>query len=380
MKLKLGLVLAGTLAMVISGCEKPEQQQTVTESTPQAIPLPASAVQVTSRRKIQPQFRHPGVIEALQEALIRPQVSARLLATKFSAGDIVEEGDLLVELDASEYEAQLDAAKADVLSAQANEQQARTNWKRAEELMPKGYISALDYDKAKASIDVASAGVARAEAQLKKAQLDVDNTRIRAPFSGRISKPRHAVGSLVQPSGQPLFELVQLDPIYASASVDLSIYNTFALRVKELEAQGETLPEVELTLELAGGGAYPYSGRFENWSHHSDDSSGMIKGRALFPNPDGMLLPGQNVTLVGRAMQAFERTMVPQSAVIQDQQGRYVMILDENDTVQRRNIETGARDGADWSVRNGLDEGTRVIVQGGQSLRPGTKVSLKAGN
>lgn len=377
MKLTLGLLLAGTLAIAISGCDKTEQQQTATETAPQAIPLPASAVVVTSRRKIQPQFRHPGVIEALQEALIRPEISARLLATHFSAGDLVEKGDLLVELDASQYQAQLEGAKADLLSAKANEQQARTNWKRAEELMPKGYISALDYDKAKASIDVASAGVARAEAQLQKAQLDVDNTRISAPFSGRISKPRHAVGSLVQPSGQPLFELVQLDPIYASASVDLSIYNTFALRLKELEAQGETLPEVELTLELAGGGAYPHSGRFENWSHHSDDSSGMIKGRALFPNPDGMLLPGQNITLVGRAIQAFERTMVPQAAVMQDQQGRYVMILDEDDTVQRRNIETGARDGADWAVHSGLEEGTRVIAQGGQSLRPGTRISLK---
>ena len=363
--------------MALGGCEKPEQQQTVTEMAPQAIPLPASAVHVTDRRKIQPQFRHPGVIEALQEARIRPQVTARLVATHFSAGDLVEEGDLLVELDASEYEAQLDAARADLLSAKANEQQARTNWKRAEELMPKGYISALDYDKAKASIDVASASVARAEAQLTKAQLDVDNTRISAPFSGRISKPRQAVGSLVQPSGQPLFELIQLDPIYASASVDLSIYNTFALRLQELEAQGETIPEVELTLELAGGGTYPHSGRFENWSHQSDDSSGMIKGRALFPNPDGLLLPGQNITLVGRAMQAFERTMVPQAAVMQDQQGRYVMIVDANDTVQRQNIETGARDGADWAVRSGLEEGTRVIVQGGQSLRPGTRIALK---
>jgi RND family efflux transporter MFP subunit len=185
------------------------------------------------------------------------------------------------------------------------------------------------------------------------------------------------VGDYVTPAGQPLFELVQLDPIYATASVGLKNYNNYVILRSEMERQGVEIPEVELTLELVGGLEYPHIGKFENWSHSSSQSSGMITGRALFPNPDGMLLPGQNVTLVGKAMKKTERTMVPQAAVLQDQQGYYVMIVDEDSIVQRRNLQMGVRDGADWAVREGLEPGTRVIVAGAQALRAGTQVAVQ---
>ena len=102
----------------------------------------------------------------------------------------------------------------------------------------------------------------------------------------------------------------------------------------------------------------------------------MIEGRALMPNPEGLLLPGQNVTIVTRAAKEITRVMVPQKAVQQDQQGRYVLVVDDTDTVQRRDVEVGIREGEDWAVRQGLDDGARVITAGMQMLRPGTKVSV----
>jgi RND family efflux transporter MFP subunit len=172
---------------------------------------------------------------------------------------------------------------------------------------------------------------------------------------------------------------VQLDPIYVTAKVALVLYNDFVLLRSELKTKGIDIPELELFVQLAGNRSYPHSGIFENWAHSSDDTSGTIAGRALFPNPDGLLLPGQNVTLGGRAARAVTRIMIPQRAVMQDQQGRYVYTVDADDVVRRQNIEVGIRDGADWAVTSGLDEGSRVIVQGLQSLRPGTELVINNG-
>jgi RND family efflux transporter MFP subunit len=364
------------LALIMAGCGK--KDATPEAVGPVALPLAESSIAIATVRSIQPAFEHPGVIEAVQHANVKPEVAATISGIRFAAGDIVEKGQLLMELDPASYQARLDAAEAELQSAKANAEQAETNWQRAEGLKPKGYISALDFDKARATRDVAMANVAKAAAQLEQARLDMEHTQIKAPFSGRISKPRFAVGDYVTPAGPALFELVQLDPIYATASVGLENYNNYVILRTEMERKGMDLPEIELTLELVGGLQYPHTGKFENWSHSSSQSSGMITGRALFPNPDGLLLPGQNVTLVGKAMQKSERTMVPQAAVLQDQQGYYVMTLDDTDTVRRQNVQVGVRDGADWAVREGLEPGTRVIVAGAQTLRAGTKVAVQS--
>jgi RND family efflux transporter MFP subunit len=378
MNSRLARLLTLSVAIALAGCGKDPATETPAATGPAALPIPASSVSLVEKRMVRPSFSYPGVIEALQQALVRPEVSARLIATHFSAGDVVEKGALLVELDQSQFQADLDAAKADLQSAEANALQNLTNWERAEELKPQGYISDLDYDKAVAALSVAKAAVARARSRVVIAELDLEHTRIYAPFRGRISKPRHAVGNFVQPTGKPLFELVQLDPIYASASVDLGVYNAFVLRRDKWIREGREIPELELRLELAGAGTYPHVGTFENWSHQSDDTTGMIKGRALFPNPDGLLLPGQVISLLGQTIQSYERLMVPQMAVLQDQQGHYVMVLDDDDTVRRRNIEVGVRDGADWAVIEGLEPGSRVIREGAQMLRAGTQVALQA--
>lgn len=375
MGMKVRLLALPLLALILAACGK---QDAVPEATgPVALPLPESSIAIATVRSLQPGFEHPGVIEAVQEAKIQPEVAATIIAIHFAAGDLVEKGQVLIELDPASFKARQDAAEAEMLSAKASALQEETNWKRAEGLKPKGYISELDFDKAKASKDVALANVAKAAAQLEQARLDMAHTQIKAPFSGRISKPRFAVGDYVAPAGQPLFQLVQLDPIYATASVGLKNYNNYVILRTEMERQGQEIPEVELTLELVGGLQYPHTGKFENWSHSSSQSSGMITGRALFPNPDGMLLPGQNITLVGKAIRKAERTIVPQAAVLQDQQGHYVMTLDDGDIVRRQNVKMGIRDGADWAVREGLEPGTRVIVAGAQALRAGTQVAVK---
>lgn len=374
-RMKFAIVLA-VATVVLTSCGK-DESETPPVKAPAAIPsLPSSAIAIAEERTIQPRFTQPALVEAVQSAQIRSDVSANLLANRFTAGQLVKKGDLLVELDPAQFEAAVDGARADLMSAQANLEQVESNWKRAQTLRPDGYISERDFDQARANIDMAKAALAKAQAGLEQADLNLSHTKIHAPFDGRISKPRFAIGDYVTPIAGPLFELVQLDPIYLSAKVAIHEYNEFVLLRAELEERGVEVPELEIGVELSGGLDYPYKGKFENWAHASADSSGMIKGRALIPNPDGLLLPGQNVMLVGRTAREVTRVMIPQKAVMQDQQGRYVYTLDDQNTVNRSNIEVGIRDGADWAVIHGLAEGQRVLTEGLQALRPGTKLNI----
>jgi RND family efflux transporter MFP subunit len=371
-----------TLAVSLIGCGQSDNNEEAAgkPAAAKAISLQSSAVVSAQRQTIHPEFRLPAVVEAIQQAALLADVPATLIHNHFTAGDIVEQGALLVELDPSQYQAALDAANAELMSAKANLQQAEANWKRAEDLAPKGFISNLDYDKARASLGIAQAAVAKANAGLTQASINLAHTKIYAPFSGRISKPVFATGDYVPvaPGTSPLFELVQLDPIYVTANIALNVYNDFVLLRQELEGKGVEIPELEIHLELAGGRPYTHIGKFENWSHTSSQSTGMIAGRTVLPNPEGLLLPGQNVMIVGRAAKELTRVMVPQKAIMQDQQGKYLLLVDESDTIQRRNVEVGIRDGANWAIRDGLDEGARVIVEGLQMLRPGTKITINS--
>lgn len=371
--LVVGIIL---LPLTLLGCGRDEQPAEPAAGPP-AVTLTAQQVATVEERTIHPAFELIGQTTAVQSARIKPQVSARIVANLFTGGEEVQEGQLLVELDPSDYRAALTAAQAEVKSTTAAYKQASANWARAQELITDGFISKLDYDRAEAEIQATEARLAQARAALERAELDLDRTRILAPFTGRISPPGYAVGDLVRPlSTKPLFELLQLDPIYVDVAVEQGNYNRFTLLRQKLQARGVTIPHLEVSIVLAGGEPYPYPGTFQSWDPSAKAAPGMIVGRSLFPNPDQILLPGQSVTVRGRAIEPVEGVFVPQRAVLQDQQGHYVIVVTPEDTVARRNIEVGIRDGADWSVRSGLEPGDRVVIQGAQRLVPGTRVSI----
>lgn len=377
MSLKAACVWVLATAVFLTACDRSENAAAPAETGPAAVALTGSDVMVAEVRAIRPEFSLPAIVEAIQSAKIRPQISATLKANHFLAGDLVSEGQLLVELDDALMLAELESTEAELKSSEASVSQAEANWKRAQELQPQGYISASDYDSAKATVEVSRSAVEKAKAALSRARLNLEYTQIHAPFSGRISKPGHAVGDLVSSlTIEPLFELVQLDPIYVKASVELGVYNRFAMLRQRFENEGEAVPEVKVEVQLAGDIEYPHRGVFVSWDHASSGSQGTIAGRARFDNPDGLLLPGQNVILNGRAIEAIERIFVPQKAILQDQQGHYVLTMGDDGLVTRKNVEVGLRDGADWAVKSGLENGDRVIIEGVQRLAPGMKVQL----
>lgn len=367
-------------SLLLYGCGEDKKEETKNQQQ-KASPTPPPLIQVvaveTAKQKIRPQFEFPVSIEAVEMSAMTPQVTGVVKQKHFSAGQLVTKGDLLMELDDADYQVKIAEISAGIDQAKANAAAATANFERAEKLKPKGYISLQDYDAAKAKNISAQSLVAQLNAQLERAKLNLNYTKIIAPFSGKVSSAHVGVGDFVSPaSPTPLFELVQLDPIYGTAKVDMKVYERFVLKRIDIKEEGREIPELEFGLRLSTGQEYPHKGVFENWDNTAT-GTGTIAGRVVFPNPDGLLLPGQNLTLTGRVSDTLEQIIVPQKAVSQDQQGHYVWTIDDEDTVQRRNIETGIRHESNWTVAKGLEPGDRVIVEGLQKIRPGVKVQAK---
>lgn len=369
------------LALLLLSCKPAGEEEGAAPVAPTRFPLPASALSVAEQRNVRPSFEFPAVVEAIQTADYRAQISAVIETIHFTPGQMVTEGDLMIEFDRADFETNLAIAGAQLQTARAAAEQAAANWSRAQELQPDGFISAQDFDTAKAAFDSTQADVARAEAAVKQAELDLSRTAIYAPFSGKVSRPNYSVGTFVQPGNPtqplPLFSLAQLDPIYVTGDVELGVYNRAVLARRRMADEGRPIPELELRLELAGGGTYEHIGSFESWDSSTTSTRGTIKGRVNFPNPEGLLLPGENVLILGEYVEAVEAIVVPQRAVQLDQQGHFVLIVNAEDSVERRNIEVGIRIGADWSVVDGLQTGDRVVVDGVQMLRVGTAVDIQ---
>lgn len=329
---------------------------------------------------IRPSFTHPGRIEALRTGSVRPVLRAQIAEMNITAGAIVEEGDLLLVMDETDYRIALAQADANLKQAEANAVRADLDLDRAEKLVQSNAVSQREVDYARAQWEVAHAQVDIAKALIEQAREDLADTKVHAPFSGRISAPVYAVGDLYAP-GDPtrpaaVAEIVSLDPIYATGLVDQSNYFSFLARRLALEEAGRSIPPLELEVILPGNIPYPLKGTFENWDNTAVASTGTIAARVLFDNPDGTLLPGQNVTIHGQLVEAIEAPLVPQRAVSLDQQGHFVWVVADG-VAERRNIEVGIRNGADWTILTGLAAGDEVVVEGLQKLRPGLAVTPK---
>ncbi len=330
-------------------------------------------------RSIRPEFVHPAIIEARERTALRPLVGGKIVERDVTPGDIVKEGDLLFKIDDRDYRYALAEAKASLALAKAEEGVRKIELDRARKLVERETAAQQQLDLAQAYFDASQAKVEMAAAKVESAEKSVSDTEIRAPYGGRISAANYAVGGIVQlgdpTQPAPLAEIVRLDPIYVVGFISQQIYNEFLRRRERLASGGQEVPKLELTLILPGGAEYPEKGTFVSWDFQAAAARGSIAARAEFANPHGELLPGENVTIRGRLVEALDRVVIPQRAVAQDQEGRYVMVVRPDNTVEKRHVELGIRDGTDWTVIDGLEDGERVVVEGLQKVRPGATVT-----
>lgn len=340
-------------------------------------PMVEVVVDTVVSEPFQPKREYVGRLQARDDVAIQARVSGYVVSRDFREGEVVEEGDVLYTLDASEYDAALARAKAELASAQANQANAIRNYNRGRELLPRGAISQSEMDDLTAKKLDADAQIESAWALLKSAEVNLSYTRIIAPITGRIGRSVASVGDLVGPNTGILTTLVSMDPIEALFTVSEAAYVSTVKARMGRGLEMDALRDVEVTLELTTGMAYPEVGYIDYFANRVDEDTGTLEARAAIPNPDLLLVPGQYVKVILQDTNLLEGLFIPQTAVQADQLGNFVLVVDGNNTVQRRNVELDRRIDLKVQVLAGVEEGERVIVRGLQQVRPGMVVNVR---
>jgi multidrug efflux system membrane fusion protein len=338
-----------------------------------------SAVFVSTRtvapENVRVWFEFSGRMKAVDYSEIRPEVSGRITEIRFSDGQIVKAGDILFVIDPRTYEAAVAKAKADLVSARANAVLANSQLARAASLVKTQFVSRSTYDQRVSARDVAVANVQVAEATLRQAEIDVDHAYVKAPITGRISRPEITLGNLVQTgTGAPLLaSIISNDGIYADFEVDEQTYMKRIHANAETQAQEQKIP-VELTLE--GDESHVYKGTIYGFDNRIDAGSGTIRARARFANEDGSLVPGMFVSVKLGGSIDSNALLVPERAIGTDQSKRFVYVVD-NGKAASHEVTLGAQVGSRRIIISGLNAGDHVIVDGLQHVMPGATVQVQ---
>ena len=339
---------------------------------PGAGPPPLVSVIAVTEQDVNPPAEYVGHMEAVQAVDLRARVAGFLEQVNFREGSDVKAGRLLYRIEQAPYRARVEADKALVAQAEATLVKARQYLKRAQSVRSGG-VSATDLDNAMAEKLRARAQLEVARANLKISRINLGYTTIKAPISGRIGRTAFTRGNLVNPASGPLARIVQLDPIWATYSISENDLLSVMMCIKDAAA-GKKHPMLAPRIKLAGGKMLPVAGKVDFVDNTVDPATGTITVRALFDNPDGMLLPGQYVTVMVTRSKPKLMTVVPQSAILEDHDGPYVLIVDKQNRARMRRVKTGPVVGASWAIESGLTLGEMVIVQGVQKARPGQLV------
>ena len=326
---------------------------------------PSVIVAPIQSRDVTPSFSFIGRVEAVDRVDLRARVRGYIEQRHFREGGEVKADELLFTLEKAPYQVVVDQRKADLAGAEATLKEAAAELKRTEDLVGRGVVSAAELDTAAANEATADANVLQAEAASRAAELDLSYTEIESPIDGRIGQARYSVGNLVDTSSEPLATVTSIDPIYVTIAISEK-------RLIDVRRQGINIenPPVAPHLTLSDGSRYQHEGAFDFLGTEVSQSTDTIQARAVFPNPDQVLLPGQFVSVVVRQKVIETALVVPQIAVQEDQQGYFALIVNQADQVEVRRITVGDQVDGFWVVEDGLAEGERVIVQGLQKVRP----------
>jgi membrane fusion protein (multidrug efflux system) len=333
---------------------------------------PVVTVLAVTEADVNPPTEHVGRVEAIQAVDLRARVPGYLEAVKFNEGSDVRSGDLLFGIEQAPYLASVNAARAKVASAEAALTNAGQYLGRLQAVRSGG-VSASDLEAAVSDELKAKAMLQEARASLEQAELDLGYTIIKAPIGGRIGRTAFTKGNLVGPDSGALARIVQIDPIRVVYSVSENDYAEVKTRHQDMTPE-QLRQELVPRLRLSNGDLYPAAGRLAFADNQVDAGTGTIAVWAEFENPHGILLPGQYVTVQLSLSNPRRLPVVPQSAVQEDREGRYVFVVDGENKVQQRRITTGAVVGVNWAVEAGLVAGESLIVQGVQKVRPGQVV------
>ncbi|GAU82078.1 efflux RND transporter periplasmic adaptor subunit [Bosea sp. BIWAKO-01] len=345
-----------------------------------AAPPPQVTVVEVKAGKVPLTFEYAARVEASREVQVRAQVGGILLKRNFVEGAEVKAGDILFEIDPRRYEADVAKAKAQLQQAEAQLAQATRDAERYTRLAQSGSGTEKARDDALSAKELATASVAVAHADLNVAELNLGYTNVRAPISGVTSREELPEGSLIGTTGDSslLTKITQLDPVYV-------IFNSSESEVAEvralLEAQGiwERAGEVlSVKLTYGDGRVYAQPGVIDFASSGLDPETGTLRLRAVVPNPEHRLLPGQFLRAIVMGVVLNDAIVVPQAAVSQGPRGQFVYTVDSQGKAEARPVVLGRQVADGWIVTSGLKAGDKLITEGIIKVRPGAPVSIAA--
>ncbi|WP_242150744.1 efflux RND transporter periplasmic adaptor subunit [Sphingomonas sp. BAUL-RG-20F-R05-02] len=313
-----------------------------------------------------------GRTSAYESSDVRPQVSGVIYKRFFKEGALVHQGQPLYEIDPSLYRASTNQAQANLQSAQANAESTRIKAERYKPLAEIEAVAKQDYTDAQAAARQAAAAVAQQRAALQTAKINLRFTTVPAPITGRIGRSLFTAGALVT-AGQtdPLTTIQRLDPIY----VDIQQSSSDLLNLRRALATSGVVPTTaSVTLRLEDGTDYGIKGKVEFSEVVVDPTTGTVTVRAVFPNPQGLLLPGMFVRASFAQSVDNNAILVPQPAVSRTAKGEATVFVLNGDKAVLRDVTATRTFGTDWIVTGGLKPGDKVIVQGVGKTKPNMKV------
>jgi membrane fusion protein (multidrug efflux system) len=338
----------------------------------QGVPPPAVSVTPVVSRQVTETGDFIGRVTAIDKVDIVARVPGFIEERYFTEGQQVKTGELLFRIEQATYKAAVEQQRANLARAKATEVNARLQLERGKELVRNNNIPQATVDQRAADQAAAQASVLQAQAQLDQAEINLGYTEIRSPIHGRIGIANFTVGNLVDPSSGKLATIVSQDPIY----VLFQASERDVLEYKRRRAESpDKYAHVTVHIKLPNGRAYPHAGVTNLLDVQVDVTTDTVTVRAQVPNPDDLLIPGGIVGVTVERGPPRSALVVPQSAVQLDQAGRYVLVVDQAKKVELRRVTTGAEQGRDIVVTEGLKEGELVIVEGIQKVRPGQVVT-----
>ena len=366
--------LATSIALV--GCSK-DPKGAEQAAAAQQMPPTEVGVIVAQPQSVEQTVELSGRTSAYQISDVRPQTSGVVLKRLFAEGSYVREGQPLYEIDSSTNRANLDSAKASLVRQQANLNALQIKANRYSQLVGINAVSKQEYDDIKAQVQLAQADIAASQAAVKNAQISLGYSTVRSPISGQSGRSSVTAGALVTASQEnPLVTIQQLDPIY----VDINQSSAELLRLRQQLSQGtiDRSNNTKVRLKLEDGSFYNVEGNLAFSDASVNPDTGTVTLRAVFSNPNHLLLPGMftNAQIVQGVIP--NAILVPQVAITRTPTGQATaMIVNAKGIVEVRPIETAGIQGKDWIVTKGLQAGEKVIVDGVAKVKPEQQVVAK---
>jgi len=362
------------LAVTLSGCDGKPAPQAAAAPPPVTVAQPA-------KRTVTDWDEFTGRFDAVEEVQVRARVGGFVTHVEFRDGAFVNAGDLLYIIDPRPFEAVAEQADGQLSDARAKAELAKRELDRALTLVTTSAVSESTVDQRRQALQAAKAAQTQAEGLLKAAQLNIEFTHVAAPIGGRVSRHLVSIGNLVQGSegGSTLLtSIVSLDPIYIYFDMDEATY----LKYNRLYFEGKRPSSREnpnpVQVTLTGEAKPSHDGKVDFLDNRLDVSTGTLRGRAVIPNKDFSILPGQfgRVRLIASA--PYDALLVPDTAIATDQSRKIVFVVKDDDTVEAKPVTLGPLDEGLRVIREGLKPEDRVVVDGLQRVRVGAKVTPHA--